>query len=123
MNKFWIHKPSELFKFEIFPSSDMTDVQKLNALTRLIIVISIILFIVYYDSPYWWKFLLCGLLITTLLYFSIKNRDESKTYSHNFICEPNVEQSFSEIPIPVATCCSNCRKKPLTKPMLKYKKL
>jgi hypothetical protein len=85
MGEFWIKQPSELLSLNLLPSSDMTDEQRLNSLTRLILVITAILFVVYYGTQYWWKFLLCGLGIVFLLYFSLGSRD--KGYLQYFTCE------------------------------------
>jgi len=76
MGEFWLTQPSELPGLSLLPNNEMTDEQRLNALTRLILVITIILFIVFYDQGYWWKFLLCSLLIIIILYMSLGNRDK-----------------------------------------------
>ena len=76
MCDFWLSKPSEILKLEILPTSDMSTGQKLNALTRLILLITIILLIVWYKESHWWKFLICGMLIVLILYLSMRSSDK-----------------------------------------------
>ncbi len=66
---FWINNIKCLFSSTaLLPNPAMTEVQKLNALTRLIIVVAIILLIVGWSN--WWLFLLIGLVIIIILYYS-----------------------------------------------------
>lgn len=64
--KFWIEEPCVLFtSFAIVPTSSMTKDEKLNALTRLTILVTIILYVIGY--PYWLYFLLIALIVILLL--------------------------------------------------------
>lgn len=69
--KFFIEDPSVLFtNIRIFPLEDMTRDEKLNALTRLSIVIAVILYFLQYE--YWLTFLILALLIIVLLKYATK---------------------------------------------------
>jgi hypothetical protein len=64
---FWIHDPRVLFQtFELISTDNMSSSERLNALTRSIIIISIILFTVRF--PLWWLILLLGLIIVVILW-------------------------------------------------------
>lgn len=74
-NAFWFEDPSALFQtFDIIPNADMTDAERLNAMTRVIIVISAIMFVVKF--PAWWLFLVLGIIVVIILWFIIKGRDQ-----------------------------------------------
>jgi hypothetical protein len=76
MDEFFLTKPTNLFKLEILPTSDMSNGQKLNALTRLILLITLVLLILWHNESHWWKFLLCGIIIIVILYLSIQSSDK-----------------------------------------------
>ena len=60
--KFWIYDPSILFQtYDIIPTDNMCNVNRMNALTRVIILISLVMFIIKF--PLWWLFLLLGIFI------------------------------------------------------------
>lgn len=69
--KFWLEDPSALFNsMAFFPNENMTRDQKLNALTRLAILISGGLYWLQY--PYWLTFLLVSVLGIVALKYSCK---------------------------------------------------
>lgn len=71
----WIENPSILFRnYTLIPSCGMTEAERLNAITRLIIVITVILFFIPIAS--WWIFFLLGLGLVLLLYFTSKNKND-----------------------------------------------
>ncbi|CAH6420545.1 Hypothetical protein HVR_LOCUS1219 [uncultured virus] len=75
-SNFWFEDPSTLFQsFDIIPNSDMTDAERLNAMTRIIIIIAAIMFAVKF--PAWWIFLILALLVVIILWYIIKGREES----------------------------------------------
>lgn len=80
MGDFWLNKPSEIFGINILPSTTLTDAERFNALTRLILIITIVLLVFWRQEGHWWKFLLCGLGVLVLLYFGMRNRD--RDYKH-----------------------------------------
>ena len=60
--KFWLDDITALFSnLTPFPTSEMTFDEKLNALTRLAIIVSIVLY--YYEYQYWSMFLIMSILI------------------------------------------------------------
>ncbi len=62
-DKFWIDDPCVLIRnFALVPDAKLSLNEKLNALTRIILVVSAIMYAVEYK--YWYVFLLVGLLIT-----------------------------------------------------------
>lgn len=66
--KFWLESPNSLYsKLSIFPHCGMTDCERLNAMTRLIVVIAVILFFIPLAS--WWLFLILGILLILGLYY------------------------------------------------------
>lgn len=90
METYWFKRPSELFRSSIAPSTTMTNPQRLNALTRLIIVITIILLIVWPYDGHWWRFLICGLIIVFILYLSLR------TAHNDFIAYLPCEKVFPD---------------------------
>lgn len=68
---FWVDDPCVLFRnVRIFPLPDMTKTEKLNALTRLTIVVSGVLYTLQYE--YWFTFLVLSLLSILLLKYAMK---------------------------------------------------
>ncbi len=66
---FWAKDPGVLFQnFAVFPTPDMTKNEKLNALTRLAIVISIIMYFMEYQ--HWFIFLILSLLVIVILAYA-----------------------------------------------------
>lgn len=75
MTDFWLTKPFHLFQLQLLPGAHLTDGERLNCISRLIIIITIVLFIFCREDGSWWKFLLSGSIIVFALYFSIRNKD------------------------------------------------
>jgi len=77
--KFWLDDPKELIKsLNIIPTKDMTKDEKLNALTRLVIIIAV--FMVLFDYSHWLTFLLVALLIIIIIkYMDCKREGFSVT--------------------------------------------
>jgi len=72
--KFWIEDPSTLFQtFDIIPNQDMTDAERLNAMTRVIILLTAIMFVVKF--PLWWMFLTIGIITVIILWYIVRERD------------------------------------------------
>lgn len=87
--KFWIKDPCVLFSDPQFvPTSNMTKAEKLNAISRLVIVISIVMYCMKYEN--WLYFLLISLLIIILLNYSTnsKNSEDSKPVTEDFTVVP-----------------------------------
>lgn len=70
--KFWLDDPCCLFSdFELLPRKDMTTNEKLNALTRLVIIIAVVMYVMNYE--YWFNFLVISLLIIIVSRYLYKN--------------------------------------------------
>lgn len=75
IDKTWIDDPSTIFRnYTLIPSYGMTEAERLNAITRLIIVITVVLFFIPIAS--WWIFLLLGLGLVVVLYLTSKNKND-----------------------------------------------
>lgn len=66
--KFWLENPCVLISPQIFPVYGMTKAEKLNAITRLIIIISVILY--FLEVKWWSTFFLAALLIVIILEYA-----------------------------------------------------
>lgn len=85
---FWFEDPPALVKtFDLLPQHDMDDTERLNAMTRMIIIISVIMFLVQFQL--WWFFLTLGLIVVISLWQLIKGREE--IYRREYLQRPIVE--------------------------------
>jgi len=76
--KIWIEDPSVLFQtFDIIPNQDMTEAERLNAMTRVVIIITAIMFIIKF--PLWWIFLIIGIITIIVLWYIVRDYD---SYHH-----------------------------------------
>jgi len=74
-DKFWVENPSVLFQtFDMSSTAEMTDAERLNAMTRIIIIIAAIMFVIKF--PGWWMFLTLGIIIVIILWYIIKGREQ-----------------------------------------------
>jgi len=65
---FWIKDITVLYRnTSILPNQHMTDIERLNALTRLVLVITLVLFVLRVTS--WLVFLIGGIGIVLFLYY------------------------------------------------------
>lgn len=88
MEKFWLEDPSALFQsLTLIPQCDMSIPERLNALTRLILVITLILFFL---RLCWWLFLLLGIIMVIILYLIYYNQ---KPVTENYTC-PKRQDEF-----------------------------
>jgi len=86
--KFWIEDPCILFTdLVFFPTVDMTQEQKLNALTRLALVISIVMYMMEYKQ--WLNFLLIAVLLLIIVQYSTKTKQSKETI---------LKENFSIVP-------------------------
>jgi len=93
-SEFWVENPTTLLEnFDIVPNEDMTDGNRLNSMTRIIILISAIMFGVNFQL--WWLFLSLGLIVVVTLWYLIKYRDYS--YSREYLRSPNIVVPIKEI--------------------------
>ena len=81
---FWLYDPMVLLKnLKILPTADMTNSERLNALTRLLLIITTILYVFNYEQ--WVTVLGLGLLLIIILFYN-------KPYEH-FGYHPEVTES------------------------------
>lgn len=109
--KFWLEDPTILLTDPVLvPTSCMTKVEKLNALTRLVIIITGVLYFMKNDE--YLKFLLVSMIIIIIIYISTKEKSVEnygggiRTFIPNepTITTTVIEPIFSEsqrIPAPV----------------------
>jgi hypothetical protein len=129
--KFWTEDLCSLFtQLTIFPTKDMTKNEKLNALTRLIIVVTAVLYAL--DYKYWMTFLLVAIVIILLLKYAGKSSSAEEkhegftmtpTYSSTDFEQTTVTPLMAEewqIPPPSYDMVTNnvdcCSVKPFTSP-------
>lgn len=68
MDDVWLSNPSKLFEnLGIFPQAEMTDGERVNAFTRLIIIVALILFMAYPKSDAGLSVIILGLGLVFLL--------------------------------------------------------
>lgn len=78
-NKFWLEKISDLFcEIDIIPLSSMDLNRQLNAITRLILLVTIIFAPV--CGPYIFIFLILGLIFVIILFYTLRNMNCSEKY-------------------------------------------
>jgi len=82
-NKFWVEDPCILLLDPVFiPSPGQSRDQKLNALTRLVILVTVILYMCEYE--HWLLFLVVAILVIVIIHSVSKNRkdDSEKSKEH-----------------------------------------
>lgn len=83
--RFWLEEPISLFRSAtLIPQCGMTTAVRLNALTRLILLITLILYL--FCVGQWWLFLLLGLLLVIVLYFLDQQTLNQYNIVENYIC-------------------------------------
>lgn len=94
--KFWVEEPSILFTdLVVFPTVSASKTEKLNALTRLAVVIAIIMYFMKYDN--WFVFLILSILIIVVLNYAKVSESFKKNEQSD-----NIEE-FSIVPTYVGT--------------------
>lgn len=79
---FWIQNPAYLLKPSLFPESNMTLSSQLNALSRLVIIVGIILFALKFKFSWIFIILSLGMIIT--LYYCQMSENREKFSKSNF---------------------------------------
>lgn len=80
---FWIQDPRALcMSFTILPSPEMTEAQRFNTMTRLILIITIFLFFIPLAS--WIIFLVCGIILLVIIYSLSSPRPKIDNYYCRF---------------------------------------
>jgi len=77
---FWLNNPSILINIhsfsDLYPETSMTFVQKLNNISRLVILLSVIGFLITFQVSYLWFGLLTLICIIVIYYYKKKNEKE-----------------------------------------------
>lgn len=103
---FWFEDPTALFQtLELIPNARMSDAERLNAMTRVIIIIAAIMFVVRF--PAWWMFLVIGIIVVIILWYIIKGREQSyneqirQRFSREYLRKPTGGQRKRTIIQPI----------------------
>ena len=74
-SNFWVEDPKTLFQsFDIIPQDDMNNAERLNAMTRIIIIITAMMFVIRFSL--WWLFLVIGLIVVIILWYMVKSYED-----------------------------------------------
>lgn len=97
---FWLEQPLALFSsLDCLPRGEMNNAERLNALTRMIIIIAAIMFVVKF--PGWLTFLVIGMTTTIILWYILSSRGMGPTVHHReFIRRPRILESIPTPPPP-----------------------
>lgn len=118
MTKFWLEDVCELYaSADVIPKKTMSHNQKLNALTRLVFIISIILYAC--DVSWWFTFLLLGLVVIVAMKYGRHDVEGYAALAH--YTSPDVTQTVVsplyaeeyQIPPPSYTLVENRQPGPL----------
>ena len=68
--KTWFEDPLQLLRcWDCFPNTGMSDEERFNTITRLVIVVAVLLLIV--GIGHWWIFLILGIILILILWFTV----------------------------------------------------
>ncbi len=103
--KFWVEDLCVLFTdLKLFPTIEMSKTEKLNALTRLAIIIAIIMYFMTYE--HWFVFLVLSILVIVVLNYAgsstLENSRKDKKSENNGDSDDSIED-FSIVPTYVGT--------------------
>lgn len=85
---FWINNPKILIEnLNIIPSPSMTEMERLNTISRLIIVMTIILYISGYNL--WFYFMILSLSIIIFIYYYNENEKINNNIIETYRCYRN----------------------------------
>lgn len=83
---FWLENPNVLFQTsEIISNDDMSQGARLNAMTRIIIIIAAIMYAIKF--PLWWLFLIISILVVIIIWF-IEKQNEIKLKERLYLRAP-----------------------------------
>jgi len=96
-DKFWFQSPSIIYDTErvkeFIPTHDMSDIEKLNALLRLSIYLSVILFL--YSSNYLYFYIIIITGVTTYIIYTSQEKEFNKEqYEVNNVTKPTDDNPF-----------------------------
>lgn len=82
---FWIYNPGVLFEsINIIPGLEMNNAERMNAMTRVIIIIAAIMYSIKF--PAWWLFLIISLFVIVIIWFALKHHE--MTISRQYLRSP-----------------------------------
>ena len=95
MEIFWLDEPEILIKEyrEVLPTKSQSIQQQLNALTRLILLITLVLLIIQFDL--WYLFLLFSIIIVVIMAIIII--DDNDYYSENYSKQDKMKSSSNKM--------------------------
>lgn len=83
LDVFWLESPETLFlDLEFVPSNDISIERRLNAITRVILIVFIVLLVMKYKHAL--TFLLIALIIVIWMYYSRRGRRDSRSQGRDF---------------------------------------
>lgn len=89
---FWVNNPNVLFtSTELIPSPSMTTAERMNAMTRVVIVIAAIMYGIQF--PLWWLFLLISLMVIVVIWFSILKQTSLEGGERHYLRRPKEVKS------------------------------
>ncbi|BCS83070.1 hypothetical protein QLL95_gp1053 [Cotonvirus japonicus] len=95
-DQFWIYDPMILFKngnfYKIIPTKNMTQVQVLNALTRLFLYITIILLIIPIISDYAYISIIC-ILVIIIIYFVSNDQTNNEQFDNKLLNNEQIDKT------------------------------
>lgn len=85
--RFWVDHPASLMSsLEVWPRADMSDEERLNAMTRGVIIISAIMFL--FKFPAWSAFLVVGIMTVIVMWLSMMASRRQPRIQREFIRRP-----------------------------------
>lgn len=99
--RFWLEEPVSLFRSTtLIPQCGMTTAARLNALTRLVLLIALILYL--FCIGQWWLFLLLGLLLVIVLYYlDQQSQNRYGVVVENYVCPSRQVRRYPVYTTPV----------------------
>lgn len=90
----WLEKPLELVKnWDLVPQVSMTKSELLNTMTRLILIITIVLFLIGMSG--WWLFLILSLVFIFIIWYTTIRETETKNMRIEWYRVPKQEKRHS----------------------------
>lgn len=100
--EFWVEDPCILVSDVVFfPTAKMTRAEKLNALTRLALAISVVMYFMKYK--YWFHFAVLSVLFGVILFYSCKPKDNKQSDEGPKTPGENQIENFTVVPTYVGT--------------------
>jgi hypothetical protein len=108
---FWISNPNVLFtSTEIIPGPNMSMEERMNAMTRVVIVIAAIMYSIQF--PAWWLFLAISLIVIVVIWYSMVKQ---KPVERHYLRQP---KNNNRIITPI-DAQNNEYRRPINKPSFK----